>query len=360
MNLKSDQLYPIELSLSRLKKTWGGWPGKIGEILSLSCHPYESIALNGTLTGRGIREIVGEFQQRLLGKYMELDPREPFPLLLRFISTTKNLPIQVHPDDTYALEKGLPMVGRDKIFYILGAKRGARLFSGFSRKVDEKTVTESISQGSLYELLNPVEIKAGDVYTIPAKRVHSIGKGVSLLEIQRHSSLNFILDEDDDRKTKKSADAHLPGKAFKALDLNPINPQPIKKYPITSNNNLIEWLCLTPNFFVRRLSIKDSIELSLKGDRFLVYTGIKGSGRLRWGFSDMMTPVHPGQSILVPAIEEDILFESEEGLDIIETSIPDLSGDSIEELINLGLSPERIADLGGEDYYKILQDCFEL
>ena len=99
MNSHDYPLYPIELSLNRVKKAWGGWPGKIGEIWSLSCHPHESLALNGGLIGRRLTEIVGEFQQKLLGKGVELDPREPFPFLLKFISTAKNLSIQVHPHD---------------------------------------------------------------------------------------------------------------------------------------------------------------------------------------------------------------------------------------------------------------------
>jgi mannose-6-phosphate isomerase len=357
MNKKSDPLYPIELSLSRFKKTWGGWPGKIGEILSLSCHPYESIALNGFLAGRRLREIVGEFQQKLLGADIELDPREPFPFLLRFISTTINLPIQVHPDDTYALEEGLPMVGRDKIFYILSAKPGARLYSGFSKKIDKKTIIESVSRNSLYNLLNPVTVEPGHVYTMPAGRIHSIGKGIALLEIQRHSDLNFILAESDDIEKEKSHNLPYLSEALKVLDLNPTDPEPIKKFSMALNNNFIEWLGLTPNLFVRRISVRGCFELSLKGNRFLVYTGIRGIGCLRWGLTDISVLIQPGQSILVPAIAEDILFESEGGMDIIESSIPDLGGDTLEQMVNLGITADSIAALGGKDYRKIIQDC---
>ena len=84
MSASDDQLYPIELSVSRVKKAWGGWPGKIGEVWSLSGQPYESLALNGFLAGQSIRKIVGDFQQKLLGSEIELDPREPFPFLLKF------------------------------------------------------------------------------------------------------------------------------------------------------------------------------------------------------------------------------------------------------------------------------------
>jgi mannose-6-phosphate isomerase len=357
MDLKDIKLYPIELSLSRIKKAWGGWPGKVGEIWSLSCYPYESIALNGILAGQPLREIVGEFQQRLLGKKIELDPKEPFPFLLKFISSKKNLSIQVHPDDAYSLEHGLNMVGTDKIFYILNAGPDARIFSGFRDKTSKKTVLESIKKDTPRRLMNAVIVKPGEVYTVPAGRIHSIGKGVSLFEIRRHSSLTFIMSSKKDREISNGIESYKLEEALRILDFNSISPKPISKVAITSDNNRIEWLCVTPHFMLRKLYIRDSLEITLNGNRFLVYTGLKGRGYLRWGLSDIHIFIQPALSILIPAIPEDILFESEDGLEILETSVPDLAGDTIEQMIDLGIQPERIAELGGEDYSKILRGC---
>lgn len=357
MNLKDIQLYPIELSLSRIKRAWGGWPGKVGEIWSLSCDPYESLALNGILAGRTLREIVGEFQQRLLGKKIELDPREPFPFLLKFISSKKNLSIQVHPDDAYTLEHGLNMVGTDKIFYILSAGPDARIFSGFREKISKKTVLESINRNTMRRLMNAVIVKPGEVYTVPAGRIHSIGKGISLFEIRRHSNLTFFLSAKKDGEISNSIESNQPEDALRVLNLNSISPKPISRVAISSDNNRIAWLCLTPNFMLRKLYIRDSLEITLNGNRFLVYTGLKGTGYLRWGLSDIYILIQPGQSILIPAIPEDLLFKSEDGLEILETSVPDLSGDTIEQMIGMGIQPERIAGLGGEDYSKILRGC---
>lgn len=356
MNSQEDQLYPIELSLSRVKKSWGGWPGKIGEIWSLSCHPHESLALNGILAGRRLREIVGEFQQKLLGRDIELDPREPFPFLIRFISTLEDLSIQVHPDDAYTLENRLPMVGRDKILYILGVKPGAKIYCGFSEKTDEKTVMEAVNKGLLRDLMNSVSVKPGEVYTVPSGRVHAIGKGVALLEIQRHSGLTFRFSDQDDKRTKEGADPCQPEEALKITDLNPVSPKPIPGITIKSGNNRVEWLGLTPDFFLRKLSVRDPLELCLKGNRFLVYTGLRGTGWLRWGLSDSSIFIQPGQSILVPAVPEDLLFESRDGLEVIESSVPDLMRETIEQMVGSGIEPGGIAGLGGEDYEKIIKD----
>jgi len=355
MNPSEYQLYPIELSLNRVKKAWGGWPGKVGEVWSLAAHPHESLGLNGILAGRKLTEIVGDFQQRLLGKDLELDPREPFPFLLKFISAAKNLSIQVHPDDTYTIDNGLAKVGRDKMFYILAAKPDARIYLGFRDRIDKKKVREAIDKGTLHRLLNPLTVQPGELYSIPAGRIHSIGKGVIIFEIQRHSDLTFRL---SDRDNGIESDAGPPqlDEALKVLELNPVAPKPIPKITIASDKSNIEWLGLTPRFVLRRLFIKESLEFSLKGNRFMVYTGLRGTGWLRWGLSDSLTFIQPFQSILVPAIPEDLYFESEDGLELLETSVPDLAGDTLEQMIEAGIQTDKIAGLGGYDYGRILKE----
>jgi len=355
MNPSEYQLYPIELSLNRVKKAWGGWPGKIGEVWSLSAHPHENLALNGKLAGRRLTEIVGGFQQRLLGKDIELDPREPFPFLLKFISAAKNLTIQVHPDDAYTIENGLSLVGRDKMFYILAAKPDARIYLGFKDRVSEKIVREAVDKGTLHRLLNPLSVKSGELYSIPAGRIHSIGKGIIIFEIQRHSDLTFRLSEWDNEIKSNAGPSQL-DEAFKVLDFNPVSPKPIPKVTISSDKSHIEWLGLTPRFVLRRLFVRESLEFSLRGNRFMVYTGLRGTGWLRWGLSDMSTFIQPFQSILVPAIPEDIYFESEDGLELLETSVPDLAGETLDQMIEAGIRTDRIAGLRGEDYSRILKE----
>ena len=162
MNSTEHTLYPLELSLNRNKKRWGGWQGKVGEIWRLSASPHESLVLNGLLAGQRLTDIVGEFHEKLLGENMELDPREPFPLLLKFISTGKNLSIQVHPHDAYTMKNGLPMVGRDKLFYILNAKQEKRIYLGFKKKLSKKEIRDAAAEGTLHRKMNTVTVKPGD------------------------------------------------------------------------------------------------------------------------------------------------------------------------------------------------------
>ena len=145
--------------------------------------------------------------------------------------------------------------------------------------------------------------------------------------------------------------------ALKALDLGPTRAESIPKITITSNNSRIEWLCITPDFMIRKLSIRDPFEVLFKGDRFVVYTCLKGMGWIRWGISESPVFIQPSQSVLIPAVPEDILIESENGLELLETSIPDLSGATAEQMVSLGIPPDKIPSLGGEDYGKTIREC---
>jgi len=352
-----EPLYPLELSLHHIKTPWGGWPGKIGEIRSLSGSPYESMILNGKLSGKRLTQIVGEYQQELLGKDVELDPREPFPFLLKFIYTTRDQPIQVHPDDAYTLEKGLPMVGRDKLYYVLMAKPGSHMYLGFKEKLSKKRLRTAVENRTLHSHLNAVKVKTGQCYTVPPGRIHGVGGHMCLLEIQRHSELNFILfNQEADGEKEEETSSHLDS-ALEVLDHEPIVPKGIEKVSLSANGNQIEYLALTPHFSIRNLIIHSYLELSLTGKRFVVYTCVKGRAWIRWGFSNTYLPVQSCQSVLVPAIKEEITFITEAGCQFIETTIPNLAADMFGDLIKSGIKKERIEVLGGEDYRDILKKC---
>jgi mannose-6-phosphate isomerase len=354
MTPREQPLYPLEMSLHRVRKAWGGWTGKIGEIWSISGPPRESVILNGPLAGMPLTGAVGRYQQKLLGPGMELDPREPFPMLLKFLATGKSHPIEVHPNDPYTLAKGLPMVGRDKIWHILSVRPGSRICLGFKDRVSHEKILEAVRGRYLHRLMNSISVKSGDVYTIPAGRIHGIGKGVTLFEIQNHSSLGYALFDPDNQKPKKPPQIADFKDAFEFLDLGAFNPEPILPLQIPSGDCRTDYLALTSRYFLRRLKIRGSFEIHFSGRRFVIYTGVRGNGWLRWGLSKIYAKVQPFQSVLVPALEEDLLFETEGELEVIETSVPHMAGGIQEQLIATGIPMDRFTELGGRDYEAIL------
>ncbi|MBN2126108.1 MAG: hypothetical protein JW821_17550 [Deltaproteobacteria bacterium] len=357
MNDPELQLYPLEMSLHRIRRSWGGWPGKVGEIWSLSGPPHESIVLNGALAGQLLTKIVGTFQQRLLGPGVELDPREPFPIFLKFISTREDLPLQVHPNDPYTLRKGLPMVGRDKIWYILKAGAGARVYLGFREEEDKAAVLEAIREKRLRRSINAVPVRGGEAFSIPPGRVHAAGRGVILAEIQRHSHLTFELTSGAGEGRKRAPEGLEPEEALEVMNLQPLAPKAIEMISVLAEGGSIEYLALTPRFLIRRLKVRDALDISFPGKQLAVYTGLKGTGWLKWGFSNTSCYLQPFQSVIVPAVEQELFFETDEGLEVLETSLSDLGGGTVQQILHSGIALGRVADLGGEDYCRIIKTC---
>ena len=117
---------------------------------------------------------------------------EELPLLVKYIFTSERLSIQVHPNDEQARERGLPQ-GKSECWYILEAERGAELGLGLKRCVTSDELRSAALDGSIEELLDWREVKAGDFFSVPSGTVHAIGAGISLLEFQQNADVTFRL-----------------------------------------------------------------------------------------------------------------------------------------------------------------------
>lgn len=164
----------------------GDGAGNLAESWELSCHPDgPSIAADGPYTGRSLPEILAE-RPELAGRAVESLGR--FPVLVKLIDAARDLSVQVHPDDAYAL-KHEGQLGKTEMWYIIYAEPGAGLYCGFRREVTPAQLHTAIEGNTLCELLRRVPVKAGDVVFIPAGTVHAIGAGILLAEIQQSSSV---------------------------------------------------------------------------------------------------------------------------------------------------------------------------
>ncbi len=117
---------------------------------------------------------------------------EHFPTLTKFIDARDKLSVQVHPDDDYALENE-GQYGKTEMWYVVSANPGAGLYMGLKRNSSPDEIAEKIADGSIEELLAFKEVKAGDVFFIPAGTIHAIGGGVRIFEIQQNSTLTYRL-----------------------------------------------------------------------------------------------------------------------------------------------------------------------
>ncbi|MCK5219699.1 mannose-6-phosphate isomerase, partial [bacterium] len=147
----------------------------------------------GSLAGCSLREVITAHPEALLGPGARPDQR--FPLLIKFISTADRLSLQVHPPDEYPQEHHSGDMGKTEMWYLMEAAPGAELLIGFKSAQNLESLRAAINQNKFETLLNQNHARAGEVYFIPAGRVHSIGAGILLAEIQQNSDLTFRVDD---------------------------------------------------------------------------------------------------------------------------------------------------------------------
>ena len=152
-----------------------------------------SVAVNPPFSGKKINEIEGYAE-----KFRD------FPLLVKLIDAEAPLSVQVHPDDEYAHTKGEPF-GKTEMWYILEAQEGAQLVYGLKNGTSKEELEKALKGGTTAEVLNYVDVKAGESYFIPAGMVHAIGKGILIAEIQQNSDTTYRLYDYDrvDKDGKK-------------------------------------------------------------------------------------------------------------------------------------------------------------
>lgn len=175
----------------RLKTDFGIQSGlnPLSEAWVLSCHPDgPSVLADGPDKGMTLRAWLDKAGKGALGTACE--PFEDFPMLIKLIDAKKDLSIQVHPSDAYALEHE-GQYGKTEMWVVLDAEPGASLYYGFDREVSLEEFSSRVSDGTLTEVLRKVPVKPGDVFFIPSGTLHAIGAGLVIAEIQQNSNVTY-------------------------------------------------------------------------------------------------------------------------------------------------------------------------
>jgi len=196
-------LYPLKFKPIFKDKIWGG--NKIKTLLNKDFSPLPncgesweisgvqdeiSVVSNGFLIGNNLQELIEIYMGDLVGDQVYQKYGIEFPLLIKFIDAHDDLSIQVHPNDKLAMQRH-NAYGKTEMWYIIDADRGAKLISGFNTEVTKDAYIKHLENNTLNLILNYEEVKAGDVFFMPAGRVHAIGKGILLTEIQQTSDITY-------------------------------------------------------------------------------------------------------------------------------------------------------------------------
>lgn len=322
-------LYPLKFKPIFKDKIWGGTRLKklfhkdfsplpnCGESWELSGVPgNHSVVANGFLAGNSINEIIEIYMGELVGERVFEKYGNEFPLLIKLLDTDSYLSIQVHPDDSYAMKHHNSM-GKTEMWIVLNSEPGAEIIAGFSEEVSKEGYVEHLNKGTLKDILNVEKAQPGDVFYIPAGRIHAIGAGITLLEIQQTSDVTYRV-YDWDRKDESGQYREL--HTEKALEVLDFKKYDTYKTPYTLEENQPGDLVKSPFFTTRMMEFAKEREMDYTFlDSFVLYCCIAGNCVIN--FPGGVEVLQAGEVCLIPAELKNITLVPQGKCKITETYI---------------------------------------
>lgn len=311
------ELYPLKFEPVLKEKVWGGnalvtrfnknptGSLHIGESWELSAiADNQSIISNGFLAGNNIGELIEVYMGDITGDSIYEKFGNEFPLLIKFIEAREDLSIQVHPGNALAKERH-QAYGKTEMWYILESEKGSKIYTGFREGVTKEMYEEALTNGKLTDLLNVESVEAGDIFFTPAGRVHAIGAGIVLVEIQQTSDITYrIFDWNRKKSGKEQRELHTE-LALDAIDFTATGKNKIRKEPALNNTeNLVSCEFFNTNILCLNRAVRKEYYLN---DSFVVYICIDGEFLIRWDKSS--GKVSKGETVLLPAMIKEVTLE---------------------------------------------------
>ena len=319
-------LYPLKFKPLSKYRIWGGeklntvlnkdFKGDhIGESWEISdVEGDQTRVINGPLVGRTLKSLIQEFDADFLGKSVYERFGTDFPLLIKFIDAKTPLSIQVHPHDEVAKERHNSF-GKNEMWYIMDADPEAEIIVGFNKQLTPESYLSYLENGKILDVLNKEYTKAGDAYYIPTGRVHAIGEGVLLAEIQQTSDITYrIYDyERVEKSTGKTRDLHN-DLALDVIDFT-VYEQYNTNYTVQKNhaNTLIH----TPYFRTNIIKVDHKIQRDYTAiDSFVIY--ICTAGKFELIVDNEVYSLKKGETIVLPAVIKSIELVPRQTAEILE------------------------------------------
>jgi mannose-6-phosphate isomerase len=323
-------LYPLKFNTIFKEKIWGGQ--KVNTVLHKDFSPLKncgetweisgvegnlSKVSEGPLKGSSLPDLIEEFKGELVGDKVYAEFGNEFPLLVKFIDAAEDLSIQVHPNDELARSRH-DSRGKSEMWYVFQADEGAKLIAGFNKDTNQEEYLDFLNSGRLTELLNIEQVEAGDCFYLPAGRVHTIGAGLLLAEIQQTSDITYrIYDFDrlDEEGNKRELHTE---ESLAALDYKHYSQY---KTPYKRVLNEVVPLVKSQYFQTNLLEYTTGIiREHYRKDSFVIYTCCEGVGEIK--ALGQTTSFSIGDAILVPRSAPEIHIRSNSGFKMLETFMP--------------------------------------
>lgn len=321
-------LYPFKFKTIFKDKIWGG--NKIRDFLGKDFAPLPncgetweisgvksdvSEVANGELAGQSLASLLETYGGSLVGESVYSRFGNEFPLLVKFIDANDDLSIQVHPDDELARVRHNSF-GKTEMWYIIQADEGSGLITGFNQPLSESLYLEKFNNGQLSDILNKEEAQAGDVFFLPAGRVHTIGKGLLIAEIQQTSDITYRIydfDRVDDKGNKRELHTE---EALAAIDYS-FHDEYKSLYEKKQNEPVEVVSC--PYFTTNILDYTEAVTRNYAVDSFVIHVCVEGAYTLVYGDEEL--EVKMGDSILIPATIDSVTLKTSGRFRILESYI---------------------------------------
>jgi mannose-6-phosphate isomerase len=275
------------------------------------------VACNGFLKGNNLQELIEVYMGDLVGDSIYERFGVEFPVLVKFIDAHDDLSIQVHPDNQLAADRH-GAYGKTEMWYVMDADSDSSLIAGFNQKMDREKYVQALTGKKLKDIMNFEKVAPGDVFFIPAGRVHAIGKGILLAEIQQTSDVTYrIYDWDRTGADGKPRELHTE-LALDAIDFNQHNEYKTR-YQRPSQGTVALADC--PYFTTNLVSFGQPLEKDYQHlDTFVIYICTSGVCSIRWGTTESMN-IRKGETVLVPAVLNHIRLTPAEPTELLEVFI---------------------------------------
>ena len=278
---------------------------RVGESWEISgVKDNETIVANGPDKGKSLNQLVSEQKAKLVGEENYQRFGDEFPLLVKFIDASQDLSIQVHPNDETAHRLGKPH-GKTEMWYTLESAPSAHLYNGLKKKITAEEYEQLVANDTIVDALARYEIKEGDVFYIPAGRIHAIGSGCFVTEIQETSDVTFrIYDYKRKDKDGNYRELHIK-EAAQCIDFTVLPNYRAGYEPILNEGvQLVE----SPYFTTAVYDLTEPMTLDYSElDSFVILIAVKGEGAITCNGEQMTFKM--GDTILLPATTNEVKVE---------------------------------------------------
>ena len=326
-----ETLYPLKFESIYKDYIWGGTklreklnkkiPSSITQCAEIweisSIQDNISVVSNGFLAGNNLQEVIEIYMGDIVGDKVFDQFGDEFPLLIKLIDATDTLSIQVHPDNKVAKERHHAF-GKTEMWYIMDSEPDSQIITGFKSKITKKLYQKHLEDNTLKDILNIEQAKKDEVFFLPAGRVHSIGKGIMLAEIQQSSDITYRIY--DWERVDKSGN---PRELHTDLALDVIDFKQYDSYKISKSlvNNKETELVSSDFFDVNRIFFNKSIEKDYYLlDSFVIYICIEGKLNILYG-DGKKESLSKGETVLIPADLKELTLEPLKSALILEVFI---------------------------------------